>query len=141
MRSALLALCAAACAAAATPAALSGAPLHDTNWMLNDPDAPLGAARPTLTVSEGRASGFTGCNQWFAAVDAAANGNLRFANVGATERVCAPPAMEIERRFLNTLARTRAAEYDRDMLQLRLIGDEADTLATFDAWRPPGVRR
>lgn len=120
----------AACATPLAPAALSGAQLDGTRWRLRT-EAPAAQA-PTITFSADRASGYAGCNQWFASVSSDAGGNLRFGAIGATRRMCAPDAMEVERAFLDALEHTTAADYDAAARTLRLIGDKADDRGTFD---------
>jgi heat shock protein HslJ len=129
MRAILLSLLLAACAA--PPAAESNAPpprtFAGTSWLMLVDGTSRGA--PTLEFREaGRASGFTGCNQWFAQVDQSASG-LRFEAIGMTRRACDEPALDLEREFANRLARTRAAEVDQDVLTL--TGEDGAVLARF----------
>ena len=90
-----------ACAAPPAPDA-EGAPpdpiaLAGTSWVLQDADAPGNARMPTIDFPrENSASGFSGCNQWFAQTNME-NGGLRFAAVGMTRRACPEPAMTMER--------------------------------------------
>jgi heat shock protein HslJ len=139
--SALL-LCLSACATAQPPASISGTPLQNTSWRQRDPATPAGVQPPTITFgADGRAGGFAGCNQWFAAVASDAGGNLRFSTIGSTRRMCAPAAMDVERLFLDALAHTAAADHDASAMTLRLIGDEAEDRGTFEAWTPPSEAR
>lgn len=136
VRASLLALALCACATAQPPATVTGAQLAGTSWRQTDPATPA-AQTPTIAFgADGRASGFAGCNQWFASVSSTEGGNLRFGAIGATRRMCEPAAMEVERAFLAGLARTLAANNDSPTT-LRLIGDEADQIAVFEAWTPP----
>lgn len=116
----LLAL-ASACAQPA-PAAdeprLQSLELTGTSWTLQLVNAERDARAPTIVFGEqNRASGFSGCNNWFAQVSRANNG-LRFSSVGMTRRACAGEAMQIERAFAETLAQTRAAGRDGEALVL-----------------------
>ena len=73
---------------------------------------------PTMNFEEARASGFNGCNQWFAGVTHDGEA-LRFGPVGTTRRACeAGSAGAVERRFLAMLSATRYAHYDQDALVL-----------------------
>ncbi|MEZ6022796.1 MAG: META domain-containing protein [Hyphomonadaceae bacterium] len=130
----IAAVLAAACAetpSQETESPPASAPLRliDTSWVLSDPHAPASAQAPTLEFAEGdRASGFAGCNQWFAQVDTA-NGGLRFSAIGMTRRACPAPAMEIEQRFGATLAATQSATREGDTLVL--MGAEGAPIAHF----------
>ena len=129
MRSLALALLVAACVAP-PPAQNSpnARPLAGTSWvMVHEADA---RAVPTIEFREaGRASGSTGCNQWFAQVDRSEAG-LSFNAIGMTRRACEPSAMEIERDFADRLSRARAAQVDEEMLTL--IGENGEAVARFE---------
>lgn len=100
--------------------------LAETRWVLVDADIPAGAQMPTIDFSEAnRASGFSGCNQWFAQTDTG-NGGLSFASVGMTRRACPEPAMGVERDFGAMLAQTRSAQMDG--ADLVLFGEEAEEI-------------
>jgi putative lipoprotein len=83
---------------------------------------------PTITFEAGRASGFAGCNRWFAEVthDGA---SLRFGAAGATRMACEPPMMQIESNFLSMIERTRA--YRRDGDTLTLLDEGSAEIGTF----------
>jgi heat shock protein HslJ len=106
-------------------------PLAGTSWvMVHEAGA---RAVPTIAFLEaGRASGSTGCNQWFAQVDRSEAG-LGFNAIGMTRRACEPAAMEIERNFAEALGRARAAQVDEDMLTL--IGENGEAVARFERVR------
>lgn len=87
--------------------------LAGAEWRRID-DADANPHPPTITFEDGRASGYAGCNRWFASVTRAGDA-LRFGQAGATRMACAEPAMAAERRFLTVINATRAA---------RIIGDE-----------------
>lgn len=129
-----LALLLAACAApppAKDNTKANPPPLAGTSWvMVHEADA---RAVPTIEFREaGRASGFTGCNQWFAQVDRSDAG-LSFNAIGMTRRACEPSAMEIERDFAQSLSQARAAQVDEDMLTL--IGENGEAVARFERSR------
>lgn len=131
MRALLLALLLAACAAPPPTgnSAPDARPLVGTRWtMVTD-----ARAAPTLVFGEaGRASGFSGCNQWFAQVDRT-DGGLRFNAVGMTRRACEPAAMDVERAFGDALERTLAAQVEDHMLTL--IGENGEAIARFERAR------
>lgn len=133
-----LLLCISACATAQSAATVSGMQLAGTSWRLIHPATPDGVQAPTITFgADGRASGYAGCNQWFASVESDDGNNLRFGAIGSTRRMCEPQAMAVERAFLDALAHTRAAGHDAYARTLRLIGDEAEDRGTFEAFTPP----
>lgn len=132
MRSALLALLLLG-ACATTPAeqpADTAAPIHlsGTKWRrVDDTNAnPHGA---TLEFGDHRASGYTQCNNWFAAVTQDGEA-LRFGDVGMTRRACgAEVSQATERNFLDVIAATRYAHYDQDALVL--LDENQQVIAEF----------
>jgi heat shock protein HslJ len=94
-----------AVACAATPEASLG----EEEWVLveisGDP-VPDGEIVATLqyAAAEKRVSGSAGCNRYFGTVlEGPAGGDLKLGPIGATRKLCAPPAMELESRFLGVL--------------------------------------
>jgi len=86
---------------------LSVADLQGPEWVL----AELGRGQPitdgieiTLSFEEDRAAGAGGCNRYFGSVNSAEAGELRFSGMGATRMACPEPAMDLEQRYLSTLA-------------------------------------
>ena len=134
MRAAILALAlVAACATDAPPSAEPPAiQLADTEWRrIDDENAnPHGA---TMSFSAEGASGYTGCNRWFASVTQ--NGEaLRFGDVGTTRMACgAGVQTATEQSFLAMLAAARYAHYDRDALVL--LDENQQQIARFDSMR------
>lgn len=135
MRTLVLGLFAAALAACATVAAPSPSPaphanhLSGTKWRrVDDMDAnPHGA---TIEFEGVRASGYTGCNRWFA--DVTQDGEiLRFGPVGMTRMACGAEVQQAtERNFLSVLERTRYGHYDQSALVL--LDEEQHVIAEFD---------
>ncbi len=127
MRALLIPLMLAACAPPPLEhSAPNARPLAGASWVMVV-DSPTA---PTLEFREaGRASGSTGCNQWFAQVDRT-GGGLRFAAIGTTRRACEASVMEIERDFVSALERTHAAQVEDDALTL--TGENGEAVARFE---------
>jgi heat shock protein HslJ len=89
--------------------------LANSEWMLaNETGA---ATPPTMAFDSERASGFAGCNRWFATVTR--NGEaLSFSGVGLTRMMCSPPAMEAEQDFVAALNGTASARIEGGQLVL-----------------------
>jgi heat shock protein HslJ len=84
----------------------------------------------TLTFEASRASGYTGCNRWFAPV--AQDGEvLRFGDIGMTRMACQTPMQQAtERDFLDVLHATRYGHYDQDVLVL--LDQRQNVIATLN---------
>ena len=95
-------------ALSACAAHLAGAPMDitGTTWIRAD-DEDAGPHFPRLRIDGERASGFAGCNTFFAHV-ANEGARLRFSTIGATRMACAESSMATERNMLAALERTRA---------------------------------
>jgi len=98
----MLAVCV---ACAATPEdSLAG-----EEWLLveiSGEPVPGGEIVATLryAAAEKRVSGSAGCNRYFGTVlEGPAGGDLQLGPIGATRKLCASPAMELESRFLGVL--------------------------------------
>ncbi len=126
MRGLVFALLLAACAA---PQMTPSAPfaLDGTTWQRTDDDQ-AAPHFPTLQFSDGGASGYSGCNRWFATVTQNRSA-LRFGGVGSTEMACAPPAMGAEQRMFDALNRTAAYRVDAE--ELTLLDANGDVAARF----------
>jgi heat shock protein HslJ len=129
MKRALLAaslLLTAACASATSANSGNAAPLGEldgSEWMmLNESRS---ATPPTIAFAGDRASGYAGCNRWFASV-ARGDQALEFGDVGMTRMMCSPPSMEAERAFATALNETRGFRIENGELVLYDIGG-ADT--------------
>lgn len=119
MRALLIAALLAACATPAAPTASL-----DGEWIL----ASRALRPPTIVFAGDGASGFAGCNRWFASVTRA-GAALRFTGIGATRMACEEPAMAIEGDFLNVLEHTRSAHLAGDTLVLH--GEDGAELASL----------
>ena len=102
--------------------------LAGTSWLRVDDEQanPHGA---TLEFENARASGYTGCNRWFAAVTQDGEA-LRFGDVGMTRMACQTPMQsDTERNFLSVLERTRYGHYDQEALVL--LDENQTVIARF----------
>lgn len=122
------------CCKSAPPA--EAAKLEGTNWVLVS-DVPEGAKPATFTLqAEGhKVSGFTGCNRMFGQYTLSGQ-TLYFNAMGTTKMACPGAPMEIEKRVLGALTRTRSFTIVGDTLSLR---DDDAVLLRFRAG-PPDVR-
>jgi heat shock protein HslJ len=104
--------------------------LTGTSWRrVDDVNAnPHGA---TMAFTADRASGYTGCNNWFASVTHDGEA-LRFGAVGMTRRACDGAGVQIdtERSFLAVIETTRYAHYDQDALVL--LDENQQVIAEFN---------
>ncbi len=127
MRGLVLALALAACATP-EPASRPG-PLADTHWTRSD-DADAAPHFPTLEFdANGRASGFDGCNLWFAETDQR-HGRLVFKPSGSTRRACsAQSAAAAAQRFWAAIRATRSARIEDGALIL--IDERGREVARF----------
>ncbi len=100
----------------------SGAPLGalaGSSWtMLNETRS---ATPPTIAFETDRASGYAGCNRWFASANARDQA-IDFGDIGTTRMMCAPPSMEAERAFVTVLNDTRGFRIENSELVLYDIG-------------------
>lgn len=131
MRAALIALSAllaSACTHAAPTHMEAGMnTLAGAEWRrIDDEDA--NPHPPTITFEDGRASGFAGCNRWFASVTRDGDA-LSFGQAGATRMACAEPAMAAEQRFFDVINATRVARIVGE--ELLLIDEAGAILARF----------
>jgi heat shock protein HslJ len=133
MRALALALALAGCTTPAATQPAQPAPIHlaGTRWIMENDDA--APHFPTINFEDNRASGYDGCNQWFAGVTQNEE-SLRFGIVGSTRRACgAGSAAAVERDFLSMLSATRYAHYDQDALVL--LDDKQHQIGRFRADR------
>ncbi len=93
--------------------------LAGSEWtMLNEARS---ATPPTIAFTQDRASGYAGCNRWFASVSASDQA-IDFGDVGTTRMMCSPPSMEAERAFTAALNDTRGYRIENGELVLYDIG-------------------
>lgn len=107
---------------AATSEGAGQAPILGTTWELvstaargADPEPlPEGVGIPSLTIRDGRAKLFTGCNRGSAAADVGDDGFITFGVVATTRKACPGAAGEIETKVLAVLKDRVAAAFDGD---------------------------
>ena len=108
-----------ACASTGGGESTSLGDLAGTEWaMLNETRS---SAPPTIAFTEDRASGYAGCNRWFASVGRTDQA-LDFNAIGTTRMMCEPPAMEAERAFIGALEGTSGFRIENGELVLVDIG-------------------
>lgn len=120
---ALAAACSAGRAAPSTAGSLTG-----TEWTRTD-DAEASPHFATISFTERRASGFSGCNTWFATPRQ--NGEqLHFGGVTTRHRGCeAGAAREAERSFLSALRTVRRAVVQNE--EMVFYGGNGQEIARF----------
>lgn len=91
----------------------------------------------TLQFQGNKVAGTGGCNRFFGSVTSEAPGELEFSGMGTTQMACPESAMEVERRFLSTLA--GATSYGFATGRLLLTCETGDGMVTllFDLQSEP----
>lgn len=114
---------------------LSLADLEGTEWVLVELgwDQPLpDDAGITLVFDDARVSGRGGCNSYFAGATAFSPGDLAFNGMGATRMACAQELMDLERRYLKTLAGTSRFSFLAGRLVLGCDTEEGPLALVFE---------
>jgi heat shock protein HslJ len=102
---------------ATEPQQLVNERVYQAEWIDGKPR--IHHSHPTLILGQdGRAYGNGSCNHWFAAYSLEAD-QLSFAQIGSTRKICPPPLMEQEQRFLEELSRVQRWDFSSQE-QLRL---------------------
>ena len=101
-----------------------GATLANTSWTLvkmkGNNQQRKGKRAITLNFSDTRASGFSGCNQYFSNYTLSNGNDIKFTLIGSTKRGCFPRNItKREHRYLNTLGATRSFRNRGDHLILK----------------------
>jgi len=119
----LLGACASTAGAGGGGSAAALGPLAGSEWMMVN--EARSATPPTIAFAQdrasGRASGYAGCNRWFASAGVTDQA-LEFGDVGTTRMMCSPPSMEAERAFMTALDDTRGYRIENGELVLYDIG-------------------
>jgi len=107
-----------------------------TEWVLRAwaPDEPAPAEpEVTLTYKEGRFSGKSGCNNYFAAAEPGEMpGDVSVGPAGATRMACPEPLMEVESRFMQQLGAVRRIGFMATQLALSYEKDGVRGVMLFD---------
>lgn len=93
--------------------------LAGSEWVMQNETR--SATPPTIAFTQDRASGYAGCNRWFASASATDQA-VEFGDVGLTRMMCSPPSMEAERAFTTVLNDTRGYRIENGELVLYDIG-------------------
>ncbi len=108
--------------ATAKPERLTLETIGNTEWVLRSWDLKAPApAQPiiTLILKDGRFTGSSGCNNYFAPVKQGnIPGDVEISPAGTTRKSCPEKEMSIERRFLDQLARVRKFSFQVTRLAL-----------------------
>jgi heat shock protein HslJ len=124
---------------------VSVADLEGPEWVLTE----LGRGRPvadgaeiTLSFEKNRVAGAGGCNRYFGTVNSTSPGELRFSGMGVTKRACPEPAMDLEQRYLSTLAGTTGYSFLAGRLALSCDTEDGPVTLIFAPRKkaPPGYR-
>lgn len=115
---------------------LSVADLEGREWVLRE----LGWSQPledevdiSLIFEDQRVSGNSGCNNYFGAVTETDPGQIGFSGMGTTRMACAEPVMDLERRYLKTLAGTTGYAFVAGRLVLSCDTEEGIQALVFSA--------
>lgn len=91
--------------------------VYQAEWINGQPR--IHHSHPTLILGQdGRAYGNGGCNHWFASYSLEGD-KLSFSEIGSTRKMCPPPLMEQEQRFLDSLSKVLRWDFSSKE-QLRL---------------------
>ena len=116
---------------------LSPDALGETRWLLRDwGDGEPASAEPALTLqhSQGQFLGSSGCNRYFAAVEAGERpGEIHLGPIGATRMACTEDLMQIEQRFLSSLGAVERFGFLHTRLLLTYRTDAGTGTLLFEA--------
>lgn len=119
-----------------TPEVMTGAEWFLVAWGRNEP-APEDP-RPSFRFEDGRMTGFSGCNRFFAPVSAGSGpGEVAVGPVGGTKMFCIGAPMEIEQRFAGLLGAVDRIGFLDGRLALTATVDGAPTTMLFEARDTP----
>lgn len=101
-------------------------------WNLDEP-APR-EPEVTLRYQDGRLTGKSGCNQYFASVEEGATaGQVSLGPVGATMMACPKPIMDVESRYLRLLESVKRVGFMATRLALFLDEESSGRALLFEA--------
>lgn len=111
-----------ACASTSTGSTTNTSPLGalaGSQWRMQNETR--SATPPTIAFETDRATGYAGCNRWFASASASDQA-IDFGDIGMTRMMCSPPSMAAERAFATTLNDARGYRIENGELVLYDIG-------------------
>jgi len=120
--------------------ALSLESLRGPEWVLSELDwgEPVpDAAEIMISFHDDKVTGTGGCNRYFAAVTGREPGELVFSGMGATRMACPEPTMNLERRYLNTLAGASSYSFLGGRLVLGCDTDDGPVALIFTPRKVP----
>jgi heat shock protein HslJ len=124
----------------AKPARLTLETIGNTEWILRSWDSKQPApTRPAVTLifKDGRFTGSSGCNNYFAAAkDGKIPGDVEVGAAGTTRKSCPDNEMSVERRFLEQLVRVRKFGFLVTQLALSWEKDGVWKTMLFDKRQP-----
>jgi heat shock protein HslJ len=124
----------------AKPARLTLETIGNTEWILRSWDSKQPApTRPavTLVFKDGRFTGSSGCNNYFAPVkEGKIPGDVEVGAAGTTRKSCPASEMSVERRFLEQLVRVRKFGFLVTQLALSWEKDGVWKTMLFDKRQP-----
>jgi heat shock protein HslJ len=124
----------------AKPARLTLETIGNTEWILRSWDSKQPApTRPAVTLifKDGRFTGSSGCNNYFAPVkEGKIPGDVEVGAAGTTRKSCPASEMSVERRFLEQLVRVRKFGFLVTQLALSWEKDGVWKTMLFDKRQP-----
>ena len=84
-----------------------------------------------MVFQDDRVSGSSGCNSYFAGVMAPNPGELAFNGIGATRMACPEPVMDLEGRYLQSLAGASSYSFLAGRLVLNCDSEDGSTSLVF----------
>ena len=124
----------------AKPVRLSLETIGSTEWILRSWDLKAPAPKQptvTLTFKDGRFTGSSGCNNYFAPVkEGDIPGDVEVGAMGTTRKACPNNEMSVERRFLDQLVRVRKFSFLVTQLALSWEKDGVWKTMLFDKRQP-----
>lgn len=130
----------AGCVSVPATGSAAGVPLTNTYWQLVSvasqaaPDTGEEQRANILFLDDGRVSGFSGCNQYVGDYQVKGE-NLLFDTMSSTRKACEDNTLE--QSLFAAFAKTVGVNLDGT--RLRLLGENAEVLAVFEAVNPQSI--
>ena len=109
--------------------------LRGSDWVLaaiGQEEPVSGDSRIRIRFVEDRVDGSGGCNSYFGTVTGEEPGQLRFSAMGTTMMACSDPVMDLERRYLRTLAGGSTYRFSAGRLVIGCDTDEGPVPLIFE---------